>query len=37
VAEAEAHILEAGHFAIDEVLDRIAQLVRDFLGRQASD
>ena len=30
---AEIHILEAGHFALDEATDEIALLVRDFLER----
>ena len=33
VPDAEVHILEAGHFALDEATDEIASLVRDFLGR----
>jgi len=33
VPEAEVHILEAGHFALDEATDEIAARVRDFLGR----
>ncbi|MEY9705633.1 pimeloyl-ACP methyl ester carboxylesterase [Bradyrhizobium diazoefficiens] len=33
VPEAEVHILEAGHFALDEATDEIASLVRDFLER----
>jgi pimeloyl-ACP methyl ester carboxylesterase len=33
VPGAEVHILEAGHFALDEATDQIASLVRDFLGR----
>ena len=33
VPNAEIHILEAGHFALDEATDEIAALVRDFLGR----
>jgi pimeloyl-ACP methyl ester carboxylesterase len=33
VRNAEVHILEAGHFALDEATDEIASLVRDFLGR----
>jgi pimeloyl-ACP methyl ester carboxylesterase len=32
---AEIHILDAGHFALDEKLDEIAALMRAFLGRQA--
>jgi pimeloyl-ACP methyl ester carboxylesterase len=35
VPKAEIHILDAGHFALDEATDRIAALVRDFLGRLA--
>ena len=30
---AELHILDAGHFALDEATDEIAKLTRDFLGR----
>ena len=33
VPEAEVHILEAGHFALDEATDEIASLVRSFLER----
>jgi pimeloyl-ACP methyl ester carboxylesterase len=33
VPGAEIHILEAGHFALDEATDEIAPLVRDFLER----
>ena len=33
VPDAEVHILEAGHFALDEATDEIASLVRDFLAR----
>jgi pimeloyl-ACP methyl ester carboxylesterase len=33
VPAAELHILEAGHFAMDEALDQIAILLRSFLGR----
>ena len=33
VPDAEVHILEAGHFALDEATDEIATLVRDFLAR----
>ncbi|MBR0973146.1 MULTISPECIES: alpha/beta fold hydrolase [Bradyrhizobium] len=33
VPDAEIHILEAGHFALDEATDEIAALVRDFLAR----
>ncbi|SDR80724.1 alpha/beta fold hydrolase [Bradyrhizobium canariense] len=34
VPKAEVHILDAGHFALDEKLDDIASLMRAFLGRQ---
>jgi pimeloyl-ACP methyl ester carboxylesterase len=33
VPQAEVHVLDAGHFALDEKLDDIAALIRDFLGR----
>lgn len=33
VPDAEVHILEAGHFALDEATDEIATLTRDFLAR----
>lgn len=33
VPSAEVHILEAGHFALDEATDEIAAHIRDFLGR----
>jgi pimeloyl-ACP methyl ester carboxylesterase len=33
VPGAEIHILEAGHFALDEAADEIAVLVRGFLER----
>lgn len=33
VPDAEVHVLDAGHFALDEKLDEIAGLVRAFLGR----
>jgi pimeloyl-ACP methyl ester carboxylesterase len=33
VPNAEIHILDAGHFALDEKLDEIAELIRDFLER----
>ena len=32
--DAEVHILEAGHFALDEKVDEIAALVLDFLSRR---
>jgi len=34
VAAAEVHILNAGHFALDEKADEIAALIRNFLGKQ---
>ncbi|BAQ49934.1 MULTISPECIES: alpha/beta fold hydrolase [Methylobacterium] len=30
---AELHLLDAGHFALDEATDDVARLTRDFLGR----
>lgn len=33
VPDAEVHLLEAGHFALDEATDEIAVLVRNFLDR----
>lgn len=33
VPDAEVRILEAGHFALDEKLDEVAMLIRDFLER----
>jgi pimeloyl-ACP methyl ester carboxylesterase len=33
VRDAEIHVLEAGHFALDEACDEVAWLVRDFLER----
>ena len=36
VPDAEIHILEAGHFALDTAADQIAILVRQFLGRPRS-
>jgi pimeloyl-ACP methyl ester carboxylesterase len=33
VADAEVHVLDAGHFALDERPDEIAALVGEFLGR----
>ena len=32
--DAEVHILEAGHFALDEKVDEIAALTLDFLDRR---
>lgn len=33
VPGAEIHLLEAGHFALDEAVDQIAGYIRAFLGR----
>ena len=33
VPDAEVHILEAGHFALDEAVDEIAALMRLFLEK----
>jgi pimeloyl-ACP methyl ester carboxylesterase len=33
VPDAEIHILDAGHFALDEQADQVAQLTRNFLVR----
>lgn len=33
VPEAEIHIIDAGHFALDERTDEVASLTRDFLSR----
>ncbi len=33
VPDAEVHLLEAGHFAMDEAADEVAALTRGFLGR----
>ena len=30
--EAEVHVLDAGHFALDTAADEIAALIRNFLG-----
>jgi pimeloyl-ACP methyl ester carboxylesterase len=32
--EAEVHLLDAGHFPLDEAADEVAALMRDFLVRQ---
>ena len=37
VPSAEIHILDAGHFALDEAVDQIAVLMRTFLARQKLD
>jgi pimeloyl-ACP methyl ester carboxylesterase len=34
VPDAQVHVLDAGHFALDTKADEIAALVRDFLGAQ---
>jgi pimeloyl-ACP methyl ester carboxylesterase len=34
VPDAEIHLLDAGHFALDEAADEIAGYVRDLLGRK---
>jgi hypothetical protein len=33
--DAEIHLLDAGHFALDEKVDDIARLMLDFLARQS--
>ncbi|MGB8758574.1 MAG: alpha/beta hydrolase, partial [Pseudolabrys sp.] len=33
VPDAEVHILDAGHFALDEAVDEIATLMRTFLEK----
>jgi pimeloyl-ACP methyl ester carboxylesterase len=35
VPDAELHLLDAGHFALDDHLEEIAQLVADFIARQS--
>jgi pimeloyl-ACP methyl ester carboxylesterase len=35
VPDAEVHILDAGHFALDEKVDEIAALMRTFLAKQS--
>jgi hypothetical protein len=35
VPDAEVHILDAGHFALDEKVDEIATLLRASLAKQA--
>ena len=37
VPKAEVHILDAGHFALDEKVDEIAALMRTFLAKQDLD
>jgi pimeloyl-ACP methyl ester carboxylesterase len=34
VPDAEVHILDAGHFALDEQVDEAAMLIRDFLAKR---
>ncbi len=34
VASAEVHLLDAGHFALDEAAPKIAELIRDFFARR---
>jgi hypothetical protein len=34
VPDAEVHVLDAGHFALDERVDEIAAHIRSFLGKQ---
>jgi hypothetical protein len=34
VPNAEVHVLDAGHFALDTKADDIASLVREFMKRQ---
>ncbi len=36
VPKAEVHVLDAGHFALDEAAGEVATLMRDFLGRLPS-
>jgi hypothetical protein len=36
VPNAEVHVLDAGHFALDTAADEIAALVRSFVGAQQS-
>ncbi|MBV9563393.1 MAG: alpha/beta hydrolase, partial [Bradyrhizobium sp.] len=33
----EVHVLDAGHFALDEAVDDIARLMRDFLAKVPAD
>jgi len=35
VPDAEVHILDAGHFALDEKVDEVAVLMRAFLAQQS--
>jgi pimeloyl-ACP methyl ester carboxylesterase len=34
--EAEMHVIDAGHFALDEKADDISDYIRDFLSRHTS-
>jgi pimeloyl-ACP methyl ester carboxylesterase len=34
VPAAEIHLIDAGHFALDEAADQIAALMREFLQKQ---
>jgi hypothetical protein len=34
VPDAEVHVLDAGHFALDEKVDELAAHIRSFLGKQ---
>jgi pimeloyl-ACP methyl ester carboxylesterase len=34
VPDAEVHILDAGHFVLDEKVDEAAALIRDFLAKR---
>jgi len=33
IPSAELHLIETGHFALEEELDRIGPLIHDFLNR----
>ena len=37
VPEAQVHVLDAGHFALDTAPDEIAALVRNFVGSSVGD
>jgi pimeloyl-ACP methyl ester carboxylesterase len=37
VPNAQVHVLDAGHFALDTAADEIAALVRDFVSSSRSD
>jgi hypothetical protein len=36
VPDVEVHILDAGHFALDEKVDEVAALMIDFLGQHSN-